>query len=918
MTPTHLSQGRRPGLPAATGPLLGLLVLLAWSNGLRGQCTDIYDVWNGVNVPNISSRVDSACAWDRTYSQFLTGDALQVYAYAGDTYTFSVCDGMGGADTEINIFRATTGFPNQAYDDDGCGTPGGESELTWTCATSGTYYVIVSLAGCVNTIQPMTLTVRRSSITGDVCQQATAVSSGSTAFSTAGACGYSMVSCATARNDRWYAYTPVDGGMTEFSTCGSAFDTHLSLWDACDGLELACNDDAAAGPCSGSTRSYFTYPVVAGQTYYVRVAGYNSATGSGTLTITPPPPGSDPGDDCTNPLAGSAIGQAYTGQSSVGHGNDVSSWSCGSGSYPGEDVYYTFSTSDGQADRLRITLSNVSDANDATVEVLLMTAGSCGAPTCQASATYDIASGAFANGMPYVDVPVTPLGSAGTYFVVVDSRVDGIDAFDLRIDGYRDDVALNGGCSVDDTDGDGIVTTWDGLSPAPANLFPGDVHTICHTLYLNASGGEGPRRLELLVSECLENLSSLGPAGGASSYYASVGGWRVDSVVGNRVYWRFDAGENRCGPGQVDVEIDVLTDAYGNETYWELVPAGTPCGGPGSIFQGGNTANLGCGTGGSSSSPAGGYASNTTISEGYWCLTQGADYDIKFIDGWGDGGAQFRVFMNRGLGASFDGRATPDSATFTFTADTIYEAPVAVGDAAGGAYTCNAYTFCYDARVDNYAGPCASGDSIQDFLRLFDERMPAAGSSDHFSTYLRTSGGDATILPIELLAFGAEREGRDALLQWTTASERGTERFVLERGDGQAWTDAGSVPAAGWSSQPRAYAWADRDLPYGTHYYRLRVEDRDGSVAWHGPVALTVPRPQAGPALAPNPTTGPLAVTGLPEGDLHWRVLDASGRPLREGRFAGNGVRTLDVSDLPSGLYGLRVVDHGTLRFVKR
>ena len=84
----------------------------------------------------------------------------------------------------------------------------------------------------------------------------------------------------------------------------------------------------------------------------------------------PPPPGSDPGEDCSNPFAGTLCGESFLNQTTVGLGNDQSSRTCGSGSYPGEDAYYAFTTSDGDANRLRVTLRNVSDANDGTVEVL--------------------------------------------------------------------------------------------------------------------------------------------------------------------------------------------------------------------------------------------------------------------------------------------------------------------------------------------------------------------------------------------------------------------------------------------------------------------------------------------------------------------------------------------------------------------
>ncbi|MBI3135997.1 MAG: T9SS type A sorting domain-containing protein [Bacteroidetes bacterium] len=97
----------------------------------------------------------------------------------------------------------------------------------------------------------------------------------------------------------------------------------------------------------------------------------------------------------------------------------------------------------------------------------------------------------------------------------------------------------------------------------------------------------------------------------------------------------------QCPVGQSEVTIDVTTDAYGYEIYWELVPGGNSCG-TGTLFAGGNMA-VGCGGGGAQNQTPGGYANNTTVSEGPWCLTDGASYDLIFVDDWGDGGASFTI-----------------------------------------------------------------------------------------------------------------------------------------------------------------------------------------------------------------------------------------------------------------------------------
>ncbi len=125
------------------------------------------------------------------------------------------------------------------------------------------------------------------------------------------------------------------------------------------------------------------------------------------------------------------------------------------------------------------------------------------------------------------------------------------------------------------------------------------------------------------------------------------------------------AANAQCPGGQVEVSIDVTTDAWGYELYWELVPSGDSCGSPNAIGQFGNP-NVGCGGGGLQVAAGGaGYASNATATEGPFCLVIGQDYDILAVDDWGDGG---HTFTSQSQGFSFNMPAGTSNDTYTFTA----------------------------------------------------------------------------------------------------------------------------------------------------------------------------------------------------------------------------------------------------------
>ena len=121
----------------------------------------------------------------------------------------------------------------------------------------------------------------------------------------------------------------------------------------------------------------------------------------------------------------------------------------------------------------------------------------------------------------------------------------------------------------------------------------------------------------------------------------------------------------QCGSGEVQVQIEISSDFYGSEGYWELVSADSTCG-QGTILSGGNSA-VGCNGAGAQNQPTGGYASNSTNTSALACLVQGSDYRIAYVDDWGDGGFEFTVYINGYILKNYEGAGSFEY--FTFTAD---------------------------------------------------------------------------------------------------------------------------------------------------------------------------------------------------------------------------------------------------------
>ena len=89
--------------------------------------------------------------------------------------------------------------------------------------------------------------------------------------------------------DTWYRYTATCSGTVTFSTCGG-FDTLLAVYDGCSYPFFVCNLSALLGCNDNVTgclgfNSRVTVNAVAGDCFFVRLGGFNTATGATTLTV---------------------------------------------------------------------------------------------------------------------------------------------------------------------------------------------------------------------------------------------------------------------------------------------------------------------------------------------------------------------------------------------------------------------------------------------------------------------------------------------------------------------------------------------------------------------------------------------------------------------------------------------------------
>jgi hypothetical protein len=172
-------------------------------------------------------------------------------------------------------------------------------------------------------------------------------------------------------------------------------------------------------------------------------------------------------------------------------------------------------------------------------------------------------------------------------------------------------------------------------------------------------------------------------------------------------------------------------------------------------------------------------------------------------------------------------------------------------------------------------------------------------------------------LPVELISFSARPATGQVELQWETASEENTRQFTVQRSqDGLGWTAVATVPA---TNNPHGARYQARDTapPTGQLFYRLAMEDLDGTRAY-SPVEILTYQPQTAWAAYPNPAHDFLVVEGAGRA-REVLLLNGLGQVVR--RLPGPALHTplrVATAGLPAGLYYLTAQDEGGRPFSQK
>lgn len=188
--------------------------------------------------------------------------------------------------------------------------------------------------------------------------------------------------------------------------------------------------------------------------------------------------------------------------------------------------------------------------------------------------------------------------------------------------------------------------------------------------------------------------------------------------------------------------------------------------------------------------------------------------------------------------------------------------------------------------------------------------------------------GDTALLPVELTRFAATVDEEAVVFTWQTASETDNAGFEVQhaspvasqRTATTAWEHVAFVEGAGTTREPQSYRHRVEGLEAGTHRFRLKQVDFDGTFEYSDAVEVTVAlaEPYRMGTIYPNPARERAALElAVQEAQrVRAEVFDVLGRRVQvvyDGELAAHRTHRLAIEgrSLPSGLYLVRLAGEG-------
>jgi hypothetical protein len=173
-----------------------------------------------------------------------------------------------------------------------------------------------------------------------------------------------------------------------------------------------------------------------------------------------------------------------------------------------------------------------------------------------------------------------------------------------------------------------------------------------------------------------------------------------------------------------------------------------------------------------------------------------------------------------------------------------------------------------------------------------------------FTSFSQFAIGQVSVpLPLDLLDFNAQKEGKYVNVTWRTANEKNVKTFHVKRcTDGANFIEIGQ-------SEPnisKNYIFCDKNVRNDTYYYQLTTEDNDGRTENSSVVSVTI-KDDFSVTIFPNPSKDfiNIQVFGNTETENEFAIYNSIGQVVAQGNIVP---KTLDIQHFSKGIYYLKTM----------
>jgi hypothetical protein len=167
------------------------------------------------------------------------------------------------------------------------------------------------------------------------------------------------------------------------------------------------------------------------------------------------------------------------------------------------------------------------------------------------------------------------------------------------------------------------------------------------------------------------------------------------------------------------------------------------------------------------------------------------------------------------------------------------------------------------------------------------------------------------VLPVELTQFTGKKVGQQALLSWTTASEKDNQGFEIEKNtEGGVFETIGFVKSKGNSNASTDYTFWDNNFSK-TAYYRLKQTDSNGHQTFSTIIYIENTAKNSEMTVFPNPILrGSLLNIQLnnttPSDDIKVEIFNANGQIVAQQR----GFAPIQTDNWVNSVYFVKIVNN--------